>query len=643
MGNTVEGSAERNQMLSLMRKHAGSWLIKVLLGGIAVTFVSWGGYQVTSQRSGRVATVNGETIKAEEYRLAYKRLIEQVQQRFGNNLDEEMIKNLQLPKQAIDQLVDQMLVRQAAGELGLQISDEDLSRSIRSISAFQTGGVFDPRRYRSVLDRNNLSPENFEISQRNSLLIEKLNTLINAGVKVSDDEAVDWYNWNDSMVDLEFVLFEPDRYPDIAATAEEIQQYFEGRKEAYKTEPQLKVRYLKFEPQNYAAKVEVPDIEISEYYEEHPDEFQNPKTVEARHILIKVNQDATDEEVAKAKEKIEDPLKKARQGQDFAELAKQYSEGPSKDKGGYLGSFRREAMVKPFADKAFAMQAGEISDPVRTQFGWHVIKVDQVNEASLTSLADAKDKIRKKLTDEYAKQLAYDRAESIFDATFEGDQLEAVAADHQLVVYTTDFFARQGGPAKGVRNKTEFAKAAFELPEGEISEIQDFGDGYYLLELIEKRPAKIPELAAVEKKVSADLVKEKKSEKAKTGGEALLAALKDGADMAAASQEFDLKVQSTGFFKRNDAIPNIGFERVIASAAFELSAQNSLPQEIFDGPKGYYVIKFKQRKAPAMVDYEKEKDDIKNRLLQQKRFKAFQAWLDQRKESSEITIDESLL
>ena len=630
-------------MLSLMRKHAGSWLIKVLLGGIAITFVSWGGYQVTSQRSGRVATVNGETITAEEYRITYKRLIEQVQQRFGNNLNEEMIKNLQLPKQAIDQLVDQMLMRQAATDMGLRVSDQDLSRSIKSISAFQTAGVFDPRRYKLILDRNNLSPESFEVSQRESLLIEKINNLITGSVKISDDEAAEWYNWNNAMVDLEFVVFEPDRYPDIAVTDEEIQQYFEGRKDAYKTEPQLKIRYLKFEPQNYTAKVAVSDVEISEYYEEHPDEFQNPKTVEARHILIKVGQDAAPEEVAKAKEKIEDILKKARGDQDFAELAKQYSEGPSKDKGGHLGSFRRDAMVKPFADKAFAMQAGEISDPVRTQFGWHIIKVEQVNEATVTTLTDAKDKISQKLTDEYAKQLAYDEAESIFDATFEGDRLESVAADHQLVIHTTDFFARNGGPSKGVQNKSEFARVAFELPEGETSEIQDFGDGYYLLEIIEKRPARIPELKAVEKKVRADLVKEKKGEKATIDAEALLSALKDGADLTAASKEFDLKAQSTGFFKRNDAIPNIGFERNISGVAFGLSAQNSLPQEIIDGPKGYYVIKFKQRKAPAMADFAKEKDGIQNRLLQQKRFKAFQAWLEQRKKSSEIVIEESFL
>jgi peptidyl-prolyl cis-trans isomerase D len=629
-------------MLSLMRKHAGSWMIKILLGGIAITFVTWGGYQVTSQRSGRMATVNGETITAEEYRLTYKRLIEQVQQRFGNNLNEEMIKNLQLPKQAVDQLIDQMLMRQAASDLEIRVSDEDLSRSIRSIGAFQTAGIFDPRRYQTILERNNLSPESFELSQRDSLLTEKLNILITGSVKVSDDEASAFYNWNNVTVDLEFVLFEPDSYPDISVTVEEIQQFFERRKDSYKTEPELKVRYLKFEDQSYLARVDISDDEISEYYDEHPDEFQNPKTVEARHILLKVGQNAAGEEAAKVQEKIENILQKVRGGQDFAELAKQYSEGPSKDKGGYLGSFSRESMVKPFADKAFSMEAGEISDPVRTRFGWHIIKVEKVNAATVTALADAKDRIRKKLADGYAKQLAYDAAESIFDATFEGDKLETVAADNQLTSYTTDFFTRQG-PTQAIQNKAAFAKTAFELPEGEISEIEDFGDGYYLIEIIGKNAAKIPELSAVEKTVSADLIKEKKSEKAKTDAEALLSALKDGAALAAASKEFDLKIQSTGFFKRNDSIPNIGFERDLSRAAFELSEQESLPPEIIKGRKGYYIIQFRQRQAPSLADFEKEKEDIKNQLLQQKRFKAFQAWLDQRKKSSEIVIEESFL
>jgi peptidyl-prolyl cis-trans isomerase D len=629
-------------MLSLMRKHAGSWMIKVLMGGIAVTFISWGGYQFTSQRLSRVAVVNGETISLADYNSAYKRLIDQVRQSFGNNLNDELLKSLQLEQKALDQIVDNILIRQAASDLDIRVSDQDLSQSIRSISAFQVAGVFNPRRYQWVLDQNNLTPESFELSQRDALLAQKLNNFITGSVKVSDQEAMQWFKWNNAMVNLNFFLLEPDRYKDLSVTDEEIQQYFEEHKEAYKTEPALKVRYVKFEPKDYVAQVEVSDDEIAAYYDEHPDEFQNPKTVEARHILIKVDQNATPEEVAKAKERIETILQKAKDGQDFPELAKQFSEGPSKDKGGYLGTFRREAMVKPFSDKAFSMQAGEISDPVKTQFGWHIIKVEKVNEATTTSLADAKQDIRQKLADERAKYIAYDAAESAYDDLFQGDPLDAVAAAQNLTLQTTDFFTRQN-PPEGVAKKAEFAKVAFELPDGESSDIQDFGDGYYILEIVEKRPAQMPELKTVAQKVRADIIKEKQNAKAKADAEAVLSALEDGASMQEVGQQYDLKSQSTGFFKRNDAIPEIGYERDISQAAFELSDQNKLPSKVFKGRKGYYVIEFAQAKEPPMEEFEKDQAEIQERLLQQKRFSTFEAWLEQIKKRSEIVVEKDFL
>jgi len=629
-------------MLSLMRKHAGSWMIKVLLGGVAITFISWGGYQYTSQRLSRVAVVNGETITIGEYNSAYKRLIEQVRQSFGNSLNDELLKSLQLDKKALDQLVDNILMRQAASELDIRVSDEDLSRSIRSISAFQEGGVFNPRRYQWVLNQNNLTPESFELSQRDALLVQKLTNFITGSVKVSDQEAQEWFKWNNTTVNFNYFLLEPDRYKDLTVTDEQIQQYYEAHKDDYKTEPALKVRYLKFEPQDYFAQVKVTDDDISAYYDEHPDEFQNPKTVEARHILIKVDQNASPEDVAKAKERIEEVLQKAKDGQDFAELAKQFSEGPSKDKGGYLGTFRREAMVKPFSDKAFSMKAGEISDPVRTQFGWHIIKVEKVNEASTTSLADAKEKIRKKLTEERAKYIAYDKAEAVYDAVFRGEQLAAIAVEQKLTLHTTEFFTRQQPPA-GVAKKAEFASVAFELPEGETSEVQDFGDGYYLLEVIEKRPSQIPELKTVEQKVRADLIKEKQGEKAKSDAEAVLAAMKDGGSWQEVGRKFDLEPRSTGFFKRDEAIPDIGYEGDISRTAFELSDKNKLPQEVLKGRKGYYVIEFGERQEPGLEAFDKEKADIQERLLQQKRFKTFEAWLEQVKNRSEIIVEKDFL
>jgi len=578
----------------------------------------------------------------DEYRITYKRLIDQVRQSFGNNANEELIKSLQLEQKALDQLVDNLLMRQEASELDIQVSDEALSQAIRNISAFQVAGVFDPRRYQIILSSNNLTPESFETSQRDALLIQKLNTFITAGVKVSDAEAVEWFKWNNATVNLDFFLLEDDRYKDIAVTDEEIAQYFETGKDTYKTDPALKVRYLKFDPKLFVSQVEISDDEIGEYYDEHPAEFQNPKTVEARHILIKVDPQAGPEDVAKAKERIESILQKAKNGQDFAELAKQFSEGPSKDKGGHLGSFRREAMVKPFSDKAFSMKAGDISDPVKTQFGWHIIKVEKVNDASTTSLADATGGIHQKLAADYSKNLAYDSAESVFDATFEGNQLEAIATEHNLSLITTDFFTRQS-PPQGVQKKAEFAGAAFNLTEGEVSDIQDFGDGYYIMEIVEKRPAQIPELSVVEQKVKADLIREKKDEKAKADAEAVLAALKDGVSPQEVGNQFDLKPEVSGFFKRNDAIPDIGYERDLARMAFELSDRNKLPQEVVKGRKGYYVIQFNQRKSPTMDEFDKEKAGIKEQLLQQKRFKIFEAWLEQIKNRSEIVVESGFL
>ncbi len=629
-------------MLSLMRKHAGSWLIKVILGAIVIVFVLWGVGSWTSQRSGRVASVNGDTITIDEYQQTYKRLIDQVRQSFGNNANDELIKSLQLEQKALDQLVDNILMRQEASELGIQVSDEDLSRAVRSMGAFQVAGVFDARRYQVILANNNLTPESFEASRRDALLIQKLNTFITASVKVSDPEAVEWFKWNNTTVNLDFFLLEADRYNDIAVTEDEIQQYFEARKDTYKTDPALKVRYLKFDPKLFVSQVEISDDEIAEYYDEHPAEFQNPKTVEARHILIKVDPQANPEDVAKAKERMESILQKANGGQDFAELAKQFSEGPSKDKGGYLGTFRREAMVKPFSDKAFSMKAGDISDPVKTQFGWHIIKVEKVNDAATTSVVDATDTIRQKLAAEYSKNLAYDAAESVFNAAFEGDPLESIAAEDNLSLITTDFFTRRN-PPKGVQKKTEFAGTAFNLTQGEISDIQDFGDGFYIMDIVEKRLSQIPELSVVEQKVKADLIRDKKDEKANADAEAVLAALKDGASPQEVGREFDLKPAVTGFFKRTDAIPNIGYERDLARLAFELSDRNKLPEEVVKGRKGYYVIQFNQRKAPAMEEFDKEKAGIKEQLLQQKRFKTFEAWLEQIKNRSEIVVESGFL
>jgi peptidyl-prolyl cis-trans isomerase D len=625
-----------------MREQAGSWLIKVLLGAIVIVFVFWGVGSFRSQRGDRIATVNGDPITLDEYRNTFDNLVDQLRRRFGNNLDGDMIEKLQVKKQALNQLINNTLLLQEAKRLKFRVSDTELAGAISEIPAFQEAGRFDNRLYRNVLERLRMTPEEFEVAQRNGIMIEKLSTLVTSGVKISDQEAMEWFNWANASVNIDFALFEPDHYKDVNPSLEETKTYFESHKENYKTEAMVKVRYLHFSPDEYRSKVTISDEELLEYYNENQEAFKTPKTVEARHILFRVDENATPEAVKKIQERELDILKLAKEGKDFAELAKQYSEGPTRDSGGYLGSFRKEAMVKPFADMAFSMKAGEISEPVRTRFGWHIIKVEKVNKASVLSFDEAKERIKKKLAGERGKNLAYNEAEAVSEISFEDDDLFKIAKERNLKVLTTNFFSRKG-PEKGISTPSKFASFAFNLSVGEISDIQEFENGYYIIQLIDKIPPKIPEFTQVKETVRADLVREKQGEKAKTDANSFLAALKSGKSMDAESKHFNLTPTSTGFFKRSDSIPKIGPEPEIAETAFQLTNEKKLAENVIKGVKGYYIIQFSGRKTPEAENFNKEKGDIEKRLLAQKESRTFDALLTQIRSKSDISIQEGFL
>ena len=629
-------------MLRLMRKHAGNWLIKILLGAIVIVFIFWGVGSFRAERGSRVALVNGDQITVDQFRNAYDNLIEQLRTRFGSKLDDKMIKTLQVKRQALNLLINNELLIQEAEKLKFRVSEQELADAIMHIPAFQRGGVFDRYRYKNVLENLRMTPESFEADQKNQMLIDKLRTLVTSSAKVSDQEVREWYEWLNAMVNIDYVLFDPSRYKNIHVTEEEIKSFYEKQKENYKTETMVKVRYLDFDPKQYQSKVKLSDAEIREYYDENLASFRIPKKVVARHILIKVSPDADPETVKKTKERALKILKLAREGKNFAELAKKYSEGPSRKDGGYLGEFTKESMVKPFAEKAFSMKAGEISEPVRTQFGWHIIKVEKVIDAHTISFKDAKKGIQEKLTENKAKSMAYDAAESVSDIAYEGDDLINAAKERHLTILTTDFFTKKG-PIKGISNPSKFASIAFDLSTGEISDVQEFPDGYYILQLLKRIPPEIPPFDKVKERVKNDLIKEKQNQNAKADASAFLAALKNGKTMSEESKQFHLTPETTGFFKRNGLVPNIGYERNISEAAFQLTHEKKLPESVLKGAKGYYVIQYKDKKISQSDTFDKDKENIKEQLLAQKKSEIFDALLAHLKSKAEITIKEGFL
>lgn len=627
-------------MLGFMRKKAGSWLIKIVFGVIVLVFVFWGVGSFDEDRANRLALVNGESIGPDEYRRAYNNYLENLRRQFGDQLSPELIDRLQVRQQVINGLINQKLMLQEARKLRLRVSDQELVEAIQGIEMFRSAGAFDNRRYRAAVQQIRMTPEAFEEGQRKDILIDKLRAIVTGGVHVSEGEIREWYDYNNATVNIDFVLFSPENYKGIEPTQEELKAFYEERKAMYKTAPEVKVRYIRFGDEDYGQRVTVKEEDISSYYEDFPGEFKSEKTVEARHILIRVDQNAPEKQVNEALKKITDVLAEAKNGKDFAALANTYSEDSSKDTGGYLGTFGKDAMVKPFADQAFSMAAGEISEPVRTQFGWHIIKVEKVNEASVRTLEEAAADIRAKLAERAAQEMALEAAEAAYDKAFVNNDLEKTATEMQVPVQTTDFFNRKGEGLK-LPEAAKIAETAFGLEDGDVGNVLEIQNAYYLLQRIETKPEVIPDLEAVKAQVRLDVIKKLQEEKTTADAETLLTAVKGGAEMAAEAGKTGHKVLSTGFFKREGMIPEIGFEAQIAKAAFDLSADKRFPDAVLKGTKGVYVIEFKERKTPDAEGFAKEKDQIRQTLLAQKEREYFSRWIENVRAKSDISVDDS--
>ena len=624
-------------MLDLMRKHAGTWMIKMLLAAIVVVFVFWGVGSWTSRQQGIVATVNGQSISQEEYRAAYNRLVDQARQNFGNSLNDDLLKSLQLPQMALDQLIDRTLLRQAAERMKLAVTDEELSQSVRAVPAFQSNGAFDRRRYQQVLSLSRMTPEAFEAGQRESLLIEKLSRVVTDGVKVSDSEAEQWYAWSNAEAKIDYVCLDTDRYKDVPASPEELSAFFERSKESYRTEPEISVRYLAFSPDAFTGKVALTEAEVRDYYEANAQRFEVPKTVEASHILIRLPADAAPAAVEAAERRIRELLQQAREGKDFAELARQYSEDEgTRSQGGSLGAFPREAMIQPFADVAFSLPAGQISDPVRTRFGFHLIRVAKVNEGRSRSFEEVKPEIESLIRRERARTLAYDEADAVYEAAAAANNdLAGVAAARKLAAKTTGFFTR-GAPPQGVGPAEAFAQAAFQLSAGELSEIQDLGGDYYLLQVADTRPSRIPELSAVEARVRQDLAQEKRREASRKDAQALIAEVGKGVTLEQAAKQRGLARRTSEFFKRRDPVGELGSEPEVNRIAFDLTDGKKLAPEPVQTAKGYCVIQLVERRPPAAEGLEKERPQVVERLLQQKKYRFWESWMKDLRTSGRV-------
>ncbi len=631
-------------MLSAMRQNAGSWIIKILLGIIVVAFIFMGAGSFSARRAAMVAKVNGELISINEYQAAYDRMIQDLHRRLGDQFNDEMIKTLDIEKQALDRLIETAILRQTAEKEGIRVSKKELAASIVGMDAFQDGnGAFDHQRYKMVLSQNRLNPASFEAMQRDALLHGKLNSLLAGGVKVSDEEAREWYLWENASVTIDYAEFTPDAFKDLQASDEELKKYFDEHKEGYKTEPQIKARYLAFDPSAYLTKIEVSEDEIRQYYTDSEDEFRTPETVTTRQILLHLPLEADPDTVEKRRTEAFAVIQEARSGKDFVELARQYSEDPSGEKGRLMGPFTRDEMVKPLAEAAFELEVGEISDPVRTLEGWHILKIEGYEPSAVKPIEQVRDQIVQRVSEQKAKDMAYEEATALYDISYTGEDLVKNAADRKLELITTDWFARSNGPA-GVPDSSAFAAIAFDLPLMDISDVAQIGGAYYLIQTIEEQPSHLPELEAVKEQVMAGATKEKREKAAEDAAKRFLEKARAGGDMTILGQQEGVEVRSVLLENRSRRSPEFEDDGAVSAEAFTLSLQDRFPKEVIKGKGGrYYVIALKEKRLPPAEGYMMAKNSIVSRLKRQKQMDLYQAWLAGLRKNSDITISKRFM
>ena len=630
-------------MLNKMRESAGSWMIKILLGLVVLAFIFMGAGSFNSGRPNKAATVNGEPIPIKDYQQTYQNLMDRLRSQFGERLNNEMLEMMNVKQQAMNQVIETELLRQTAKKYDIQVVSDELAESITRIPAFQKNGRFSEQQYKMVLNHNRLSPAAFEAMQRESMLVQKLQSIVSSGIQVSAAEARQWYDWQNKKIKIQYAAFAPEDFTDVSIAPEALKTYYEEHKDKYRTQPRRKVRYVRFTPSAYEDTVEISDAAIQGYYNDNKETYSEPATVKARHILLKVPQGASAEKASEIREKAEKLAARARSGENFAELARTHSEGPTSGKGGDLGRFAKDEMAEPFAEKAFAMEAGEISDPVRTRFGWHVIQVEDKSAESVQPLEQVADQIRERLSFQKAKDKAYEEAVAMYNISFSGkDLIENSKNREDISVQTTDFFTRQKGP-ESVADASKFAQTAFKLPLMEVSDVTEIGEAFYLIQTIEKQEAKIPEFEAVQKQVRADLKQEKQKEAAEQAAAAFLETVNAEASLTEAGQKASVEVRTTDFFTRGQPIPDIGRDPALNKAAFDLSPSDPLPESPVDGKKGYYVIAFAGQELPEAKAFEENKEQMVQRLLRQKKRQFMNSWLAQLRERSEIEITQELI
>jgi peptidyl-prolyl cis-trans isomerase D len=598
-------------VLKFIRRNKDALWVKLTFGAIVVVFIGWGVGAVGIDRGQVVASVNGEPIDPAEYKLAYDGMVRFYQNLYKDALTPEIMERMNIPGRTVDQLISSSLMRQEAERLGLAATDSEVRDSISSTPAFQIGGAFNRDAYVETLRRSGagLTPSKYEESVRREILVNKLRDLITAGVRVSEADVRQRFEFDNEKVNLNFVRIDAKQFAEgVEVKEEDVKAHYDAHSDQFREPERVEIEYILFPTSRYEGEVEVADAEVQEYYDGHQAEFTQEEQARARHILIRVEEGADEATKSEARKRADAALARVKAGEDFGKVATETSEDSSAARGGDLGFFKRGMMVPPFEEAAFGLQPGQTSEIVETQFGLHIIKLEEHTPAGTKTLADAREQIVAKLKQQRTQDLVRNKATSAHTEAAGGKSLQDIAAAGGLEVKTAGPVAKTERVA-GVSG-LGLVNAAFALGQPGIGPVVSSPEGQVVFRLVKKTDSFVPELAAIRERVEAAARDKLAADKAKAKAEELLAAAKEKG-LVDAAQGQGLTVEESGPVRRSDTkVGEIGIAPDLAKQAFELTAESPVAPVVYDISGSSVVVALKERIPADETAFAAAKDDL---------------------------------
>ncbi len=602
-------------MLDGMRSGAHSFVIKIAFGLIILVFIFWGIGSNTSN-SGIVAKVNGEPITINEFQQAYNQMANEIKSVIPD-LTEEQLKSFQLENRVLQNVIIRKLFLSEAKRIGLDVSAKELRDTLMALPFFHDeSGKFSAELYEQRLKAFGQSSAVFENNLRLDLLPQKFQEVVTAGVFGDKNIAQKMFAFQGERRSMDYVLFpfEADKQNVSDAEAKAV---YEERKELFTVPAQVSLEFINFTPALMADENAVTVEEIKAYYDDNQAKFSEEEQVKARHILLMAEPDAPKSENDKILSRLQDIASQIKTVEDFAKMAQQYGQDGTKNSGGDLGWFGKSQMVQEFADVAFALPENTLSEPVRTQFGYHLIWVDDKKEGRQIPFEEVKDRIKHDIAVERVNANLAQTVDSAIAAIMANGNMEDEAKKYNLKVTKTGF-VDIASLADTYNLRQSDVDALVAMENGNVwDSAVTLNDELSVVKLVEKKASSVQPFEAVKAEIAAELKMKKAQESAKEkASQAVLGYDKNAPE----------NIKTSSFFTREGQVEHLGPLPELAKEIFAADEKTWL-KHAYVSDEGAVVARLNTIKSVGEGEFEKIADDVLLNMQDAQKNMLFQAYI----------------